>query len=259
MRVLAIIVAIVALVVAAVLVAIGFAPASLATGVVASASGGALSLADAEGSLADGRARIVDAAHRVSVPVAWRLDRAALAAGTLRLELGRDAGDPVRGTLRVTRDSLALDDADITVPAALASAWLPPPLHLTLGGDVRVTTTALRIGPQGEGTADVRWTPARAADANAQSIDFGTATAMVVASGPAVSATLASTGGDTALAGRLAATPGGAITDVTLTPRDASPSPLFRAIAPFGTPAPGGGARFGARYTWRGIGPLPAR
>jgi hypothetical protein len=259
MRIFAIVVAVVVLAIAAALVALGFAPASLATRAVASASGGALALADAEGSLAEGEGRIVDAAHRISVPIAWRIDRTALASGTLRVALGRGTGDAVRGIVRVTRDSLALDDADITVPAAVVSAWLPPALHLALGGDLRLTTEALRIGPRGEGTARVTWAPARAADGRAQSIDFGTATATIVASGPAVAATLASNGGDTALGGRLEATPAGATVDVTLTPRNAAPSPLLRAIAPFGASAPEGGTRFGTRYTWRGVAPLAPR
>jgi hypothetical protein len=259
MRALAIVLAVVALVIAAALVALSFAPASLASRAVARASGGALALADAEGSLADGRARIVDAAHRVSVPIAWRLDRTALANGTLRVDLGRGAGDPVRGTLRVTRTTLALDDADITVPAALVGAWLPPPLHLTLGGDLHMTTSALRVGPHGDGTAEVRWTPARAADASAQAIDFGTATATIASSGPAVSATLASTGGDTAVGGTLAANERGASIDVTLTPRDATPSPLLRAIASLGAPAPGGGTRFATRYVIGDVAPFLRR
>jgi hypothetical protein len=41
--------------------------------------------------------------------------------------------------------------------------------------------------------------------------------------------------------------------DVVLTPRGAAPSPLLRAIAPFGAPVSGGGARFATRYTWRGV------
>ena len=224
--------------------AVRFAPATLATRGVREASGGALTLADARGTLVDGRARLVDSVHGVSVPVAWKVDTGAALGGTLVVRLGDGPGDPVRGIVRVTRDAIALEAADITLPAALARAWLPPVPMIDIGGDVRVTAPSWQVGAGAHGDARAYWTPARVADARAETLDFGAVTATIETRGDATVAVLSSAGGDTVIGGTLGVSGTRIDADITLTPRAATPAPLLRAIEGFGAPAPAGGARF---------------
>jgi Type II secretion system (T2SS), protein N len=240
LRVLAALAAVLLLVV----IAIAWAPATLAAHGVLEASGGALTLADARGRLVDGRAQLVDSGHHVSVPVSWTVDTGALLAGTLVVHLGSDPGDRVRGVVRVMRDAIAFDATDITLPAAFAGAWLPPVPAIDIGGDFRLTAAAWRIGAGPRGDARAYWTPARVSDARGETLDFGAVTASIETRGDATLAALASAGGDTAIAGTLGVSATGVDADLTLTPRDATPAPLLRAISGFGAPAAAGGVRF---------------
>lgn len=227
-----------------VVIAIAWAPATLAAHGVLEASGGVLTLADATGRLVDGRGRLVDSGHRVSVPVAWTVDAGALLAGTLVVHLGRDPGDRVRGIVHVTRDAIQFDATDITLPAAFASAWLPPVPAIDFGGDLRLTAAAWRIGAGPRGDARAYWTPARVADARGQTLDFGAVTASIETRGDTTVAALSSAGGDTAIGGTLGVSVARVDADLTLTPRDAMPAPLLSAISGAGSPAPAGGTRF---------------
>jgi hypothetical protein len=227
-----------------VVIALAWAPATLAARGVLEASGGALTLADARGRLVEGQARLVDSGHHVSVPVTWTVDTGALLAGALVVHLGSGPGDRVRGVVRVMRDAIAFEATDITLPAAFANAWLPPVVAIDVGGDLRLTAAAWRIGADPRGDARAYWTPARVADARGQTLDFGAVTASIATRGDATEAALASAGGNTTIGGTLGVSGARVDADLTLTPRDATPAPLLRAISSFGAPAPAGGTRF---------------
>jgi len=138
------------------------APAGVAAWGVRHASDGAVLLADAEGSLRDGRARVTDARGRWSVPVVWALDAGTLWQGALTIYFGASPADSVRGTLRISRAAIFASDVDATVPAAIATLWLPPVIALDIGGDVRLTSPAFQWSDRPQGRATAHWSSLKA-------------------------------------------------------------------------------------------------
>jgi len=231
-------------------VAVHAAPAQLAGWWLRHASGGALLITDAQGSLYDGRGNLGDAAGRWSVPVAWTLETGALARGVLGVRFGASPADAVRGTLRVSPARVDASDVDVTLPAAIMTGSLPPMIALNAGGSVVLTATAFTLDDHAHGHASVHWAPARVADAAAQTVDFGSVTADIVANGERIDVTINSAGGDTALAGTARVAGARVDADVTLTPRRQPPSSLLRTLAAFGAAAADGGTRFGYHGEW---------
>jgi hypothetical protein len=227
------------------------APAGVAAWCVRHASDGAVLLADAEGSLRDGRARVTDARGRWSVPFVWTLDAGTLWQGALTVHFGASPADPVRGTLRISRAAIFASDVDATVPAAIATLWLPPVIALDIGGEVRLTSPAFQWGDHPQGHATARWSPARVADARAQVLDFGTLSAALDAQDDRLVARITSAGGDTAATGDVRVAGARIDADVILASRTATPSPLLHAIAPFGSAQPDGATRYSYHGAWQ--------
>ncbi len=226
------------------------APAALAVAWLNDASHGMLQLSDASGTLHDGRGRIGDRAGRWSIPVAWSLDAGMLWRGTLVVHLG-SATDSVHATLRISRSGVDARDVDVSIPAAVATSMLPPMIALNAGGTVVVTSDALALGEQTQGSAHARWLQARLADAGGNALDFGTVSAELrAADDGSATVTMAGAGGDTALDGSAHLAANRIDADLTLMPRTGAPLPLLQSLAAFGAARPGGGASFAYHGEW---------
>ena len=105
------------------------APASLLDGRLARATGGTLRLASTQGTLWHGRGVVTEATARL--PLEWNIDPWPLLRGTLHMRVRSDTGaESPRGTLDLRTREITLQDADVTVPAAviLGSRDLMTPL-----------------------------------------------------------------------------------------------------------------------------------
>ncbi len=238
-----------------VVAAVAMAPAGIAAWWVKRQSGGMITLADAQGSLWSGRARVTDTNGRMSVPLAWTVDRASLLHGVLALQFGNAVTDAIRGTLRITGAKAELTQASATVPAAMASLLLPAYVPLSLGGEVTLASPSFRFADVPQGNAVVRWLRARVADGQGRALDFGAVTATIAAQDAQVVTTLDSQGGDTALAGTVTVRGATIGADLSVSPRTAPAAPLLAFIALFGTAQPDGGVQFHYQGTWRGARP----
>jgi hypothetical protein len=249
---------IVALVVAvALLIAVALvwlAPATLVATRLDHATAGALTFANAEGTVWKARGSLV--AGGIAVPAAWALDPWALARGELRITVAPFGGEPTggpRGEITIGGDRTALRNVDLTVPAAWIAGATGSRLPWRPAGNVTLTISALEWSPpRSQGEARVVWRDAQVVGASeAASIDLGTLTTTITASGETLAGPIANDGGVVAIRGDVAARAGGdvAITAM-LTPRRADDAALARTLAAIGTPE-GDGWRVRWRAAWR--------
>jgi len=230
------------------------APATLVATRLDHATAGAVTLANAEGTLWNARGSLV--AGGIAVPAAWALDPWPLARGELRIHVAPFGGEPTgapRGEITIGAQQTALRNIDLTVPAAWLAGVAGNRVPWRPAGNVTLTIPALEWSPPGShGEARVVWRGAQIAGASeGASMDLGTVTTTITASGDRLSGPIANAGGNVDIRGDIAARAGGdvAIT-ATLTPRRADDAALARALAAIGTPD-GEGWRVSWRAAWR--------
>jgi hypothetical protein len=223
------------------------APAALIDRPLAARRGDRLRLADASGFWWNGRGTLAAADGTARVPVAWRIELAALARGTLvvRLEDGDDARPA--GTLSVDGERAVIRGLHVRVPAAFITALDRRLQVLALGGDVTLDAPAFAYERTGRGgSLAAEWHRARVVT-GAVIVDLGTVTLSTAAAGPPLSGVIRNTGGDVALDGTFADRAG--VLDATLSVRPGAAAPeAVRALLPsLGTPDGAGGVR----VAWR--------
>jgi len=178
------------------------APASLLDSRVARATGGVVRLASAHGTLWNGRG-IVTAAN-TQIPVAWNVDPWPLVRGVVHVRLRSDAGaDTPRATVELRADGIALQDADVTVPAAaIARKWGDMAAN-SVDGEVNASASNLRLtAGANRGEARIVWHNARIQPVvSANPVDLGEVHAGLVANGATMSGPIDGQGGSLALRG----------------------------------------------------------
>jgi general secretion pathway protein N len=137
------------------------APATMVDAVLDRASQGRLRLAEAEGSFwsGSGQIEIRDAAGRtgVSRDLVWRVVPLSLFRGHLLCEVGLGLAAK-RFPVRLSWSRVELDNADLTVPAAVLGVGVPKLAPLGLTGDVMIHVTTLSLARDAmDGTATLQW------------------------------------------------------------------------------------------------------
>ena len=131
----------------AVVVAVAWlAPAALLDRHIAAASGGAVRLAEPDGTVWNGRGSLVGKATRI--PIAWRVDGWPLLRGVVRVRWRR-APAPLtpRATFAAGADTLAFQDVDVTLPAAVFGAALSPFCVDSLAGEISLVAEDIEWKP----------------------------------------------------------------------------------------------------------------
>ena len=224
------------------------APATLVDARVAALTRDRVRLAQASGTVWSGEGRLCEAAGRWCIPVAWRVEPAALFRGALDVTLVPRADATTRGAVVAHDGTLALRDVHVELPAAaIESAWKRSPAP-QFEGDLVVDAPAFRSdGTRSDGALDVRWQRARAGLAGA-AMDLGTVEAHARGTQDGVTVDLGNQGGDVAIAGVFRITPQAYALDATLTPAATLAPPLALLVRSLGTPAPNGSIH----VTWQG-------
>jgi general secretion pathway protein N len=212
----------VAVVVAFAIVVVVIAPASLASLAVERASHGMLTLAEAEGTLWSGRGTLA-APRSFRLPLAWSIDPWAFARGELRVHVlpSPAAGATPRAEIAARRDTLALRDVDVTLPAEVVEG-LAPRSGIRINGDVHLTTPSLDWTPTAfSGGARIDWQDAQFAISVDPGIRLGAVGVALAAAGDRLTGPLTNVGGAYDVNGTLSlAATGAPDVVVTMTPRE---------------------------------------
>jgi hypothetical protein len=224
------------------------APAALLDQALAQRTQGSVHLADAHGFWWRGSGVLATSDGRAHVPVAWRVELAPLATGTLVanfVEGGDDAMPSGHVTLR--HGSVDVRALRVRVPAAMAGAMVPALRSVSLGGEIALAIPALawRDGTL-HGNGDATWQRARIVAAGL-ALDLGRVSASMPPGGDAFGGTVRSAGGDVAIDGTFTQRNGALEAALLLKPTDATPQPM-RAMLPLLGVSDGSGA---VRMTWR--------
>jgi general secretion pathway protein N len=137
------------------------APATMVDAVLDRASQGRLRLAEAQGSFwsGSGQIEIRDAAGRTGVAreLVWRVMPFSLLRGHLLCEVG--LGQAARRfPVRLSWSRIELENADLTVPAAVLGLGVPKLAPLGLTGDVMIHVTSLSLARDAmDGTVTLQW------------------------------------------------------------------------------------------------------
>jgi hypothetical protein len=225
------------------------APAALLDPRIATATGGMMHLADADGTVWNGRGSLVAGTTRI--PIAWRVECWPLLRGLLRVRLvsGTGAATP-RATIAAGADTLAFDDVDVTLPAAVFGATLRPFAVESVAGAISLEASDIEWKPDASrGEARVIWHAARIAFAgSAAPLELGDVRTRVTADGNALFGPVTNEGGDLALRGDWAIRAHDSVQLVLhVAPRRPGRSDLERTLSAIGT-AEGNGWRI----DWRG-------
>ncbi len=231
------------------LAAAAFAPASLLDHRVAAASGGTLRLSDATGTVWDGTGALGDAAGTWRMPVAWKVAWPSLLRGTADIALLPPPGTThPRGTVTVSRSSVALRDVTLELPVRALASALPLRAPVTLGGVVTVIAPDFAWnGAQGRGAANVRWRDARLAAAGTVAA-LGIVDVALDADEQRLAGRVTNSGGDVRIEGTATLAGASLAIDAVVTPQPGAPEAITRALAVAGTPDANGAVRI----TWRG-------
>jgi hypothetical protein len=213
------------------------APATLLAPPIARESGGVLTLVEAAGTVWSGRGTLFAAGERI--PVAWKVEPAAILGGELAVRLtGQDAARPLpRALISASLDRLAATNVEIALPAAALLAAAGTPAPVVLDGVLRLRSAALeRRGTEFAGGADLAWDGARIGVAGSpQSFDLGSIAIALTGGGDRLRGPVTNRGGKVALAGEAGIDARGAVTlDVLVTPRaplDGAAVATLRALA----------------------------
>jgi hypothetical protein len=230
----------------AAIVAAWLAPAALVDSRLAQITGGGVRLADTEGTVWRARGNLVAGTARM--PIAWRLEAWPLLRGELRVHLAPDTNtvsDSPRAGIAIADGRVSLRDVDATFPAAFFAAAAGPGAAWVVGGDLRVTATAMNWAPpSSDGEAHVQWRQARlAAVQSTASLDLGDVSLPLKADGDRLFGSVSNDGGDLSVRGDIAFRAAeGVEISLLLTPRRADNVDLIQVLSVLGT-AEGGGWR----------------
>lgn len=215
-----------------------FMPASLLDSRVAQATGGVLRVADTQGTLWHGRGVLT--ADQTRMPIEWDIDPWPMLQGTVRMRVRSDvgAGSP-RGTVDLRTGEVALQDADVTVPAATIGRVLGDFAAGSVDGEVNANASNLHLASgSNSGEARLVWRNARVRGiGTAGALDLGEVRTTLVANGAAMSGPIANEGGSLALRGEWAVKEKDAFTlTLRVTPRKAGDADIARWLSAVGKP-----------------------
>lgn len=227
-----------------------FAPAALLDAPLAARTGERLRLTDARGVWWNGQGVVASANGAARIPLAWRVDPAALARGALAVRV-RDADTAAAlGTLSPGRGSVDIRDLHLNVPAEFAGALDSRLEAVALGGDVALTAPAYVLrGASRAGEIDATWQRARIV-AGGANVDLGTVTLDSAPVDGGSTGTIRNDGGDVSIAGTFSDRAGTLDASVTIAPAPAAPQSV-RTLLPLLGPPDGSG---GVRIAWRSRG-----
>ena len=146
---------------------IAMAPATLADAWLQGASDGRLRIAEARGTLWSGAGqleiRALDGHTGVAKRLAWRLRTDELLRAQLAYEVEFDPR-PRAFPVTISWSHIALENADISLPAAALGLGVPELAPLELTGEVQLQVSRLSIGPSAtRGSATLQWRAAGSA------------------------------------------------------------------------------------------------
>lgn len=227
-----------------------FAPAALLDAPLADRTARRLRLADARGVWWNGQGVIAHADGVARIPLAWRVDPAALARGAFAVRVrDADTAAPV-GTLSLARGSVELSDFRLRVPAAAAGSVDSRLEAIALGGEVALTSPAYALrGASRAGEVDATWQRARIV-AGGTRVDLGTVTLDSAPIDGGTTGTIRNDGGDVSIAGTFSDRAGVLDASLTIAPMPAAPHSV-RTLLPLLGPPDGSG---GVRIAWHGRG-----
>ena len=223
------------------------APAALLDASLASRTGERLRLADARGVWWNGHSVVASASGTARIPLAWRVDPAALARGALVVRV-RDADTAAAlGTLSFGRGSVDIRDLHLSVPAAAAGAVDSRLDAIALGGNLELAAPAYALrGAARAGEIDATWQRARIV-ASGVDVDLGTITLHSAPVDGGSAGTIGNVGGDVSITGTLSDRAGTLDTSMTITPAPAAPESVRTLLPLLGAPDGAGGVRI----AWR--------
>jgi hypothetical protein len=234
-RVLLVLAAVAAVVVAEI---VWLAPATLVGRRIEEASAGALRLTGTEGTIWQARGMLAGGGGRL--PVAWDLEFWPLLRGEARVRLRPYAGTPggpPRADLAVHAGALSARNLDLVVPASLLGALARMPPGWSVGGDVRMTATAIEWAPPGSvGEIDAVWQGARLTPPSVGlAVDLGSVRVTGRADDDAIGGAIRNEGGALHVTGDWSVhVREGARVSVLLTPRPGADPALSDALAMLG-------------------------
>jgi hypothetical protein len=174
------------------------------------------------------------------LPLEWQVDPWPLLRGILHLRVRSDAGaDSPRGTLDLRAREITLQDAEVTVPAALIDRLLGDMAAGSVDGEVHASASDLRLAAgSNSGEARLVWRNARIRGlGNAAPLELGEVRTTLVANGATMSGPVANDGGNLALRGEWTLKEMDALTlALHATPRKAGDAELARWLSSVGTP-----------------------
>jgi hypothetical protein len=226
------------------------APAALLDAPLADRTATRWRLTDARGVWWNGQGVVTNADGVARIPLAWRVDAAALARGALAVRVrDADTAAPV-GTLSLGRGSIGIRDLRLIVPAA-AAAFVDSRLEaVALGGDVALTSPAYALrGAARAGEVDVTWRRARIVAAGTN-VDLGTVTLDSAPLDEGTTGTIRNDGGDVSITGTLSDRAGMLDASLTIAPAPAAPQSVRMLLPLLGPPDASGGVRI----AWHGRG-----
>jgi hypothetical protein len=226
------------------------APAALLDAPLADRTAGRLRLADARGVWWSGQGVVASADGVARIPLAWRVDAAALARGAFVVRVrDADTATPM-GTLSLSRGSVDIRDLSLSVPAAAAGSVDSRLESIALGGDVALTAPAYALrGASRAGEVDATWQRARIV-AGGANVDLGTVTLDSAPADGGTTGTIRNDGGDVSIAGTFSDRAGALDASLTIAPMPAAPQSV-RTLLPLLGPPDGSG---GVRIAWHGRG-----
>ncbi|HKU85584.1 MAG TPA: type II secretion system protein N [Casimicrobiaceae bacterium] len=226
------------------------APAALLDAPLADRTGKRLRLTDARGVWWSGQGVVASADGTARVPLAWRVDPAALARGALAVRV-RDADTAASMvSLTLSRESVDIRDLRLSLPAAVAGAFDTRLDAIALGGQVALAAPAYALrGPSRAGEIDATWQHARIV-AGGANVDLGTVTLDSAPVDGGSAGTIRNAGGDVSIAGTFSDRAGALDVALTIAPAPTAPQSV-RTLLPLLGPSDGAG---GVRIAWRSRG-----
>ena len=226
------------------------APAALLDAPLADRTARRLRLTDTRGVWWNGQGVVANANGVARIPLAWRVDPAALARGALVVRV-RDADTATAlGTLLLGRGSVDIRDLRLSVPAAAAGSVDSRLEAIALGGDVALTAPAYALrGASRAGEVDATWQRARIV-AGGANVDLGTVTLDSAPVDGGSTGTIRNDGGDVSITGTFSDRAGMLDASLTIAPAPAAPQSL-RTLLPLLGPPDGSG---GVRIAWHSRG-----
>ena len=219
------------------------APAALLDAPLADRTAKRLRLTDARGVWWNGQGIVASASGVARIPLAWRVDPAALARGALVVRV-RDADTAATlGTLSLGPGSVDIRDLRLSVPAAAVGSVDSRLEAIALGGDVALAAPAYVLrGASRAGEVDATWQRARIV-AGGANVDLGTVTLDSAPVDGGSTGTIRNDGGDVSIAGTFSDRAGMLDASVTIAPTPAAPQSVRTLLPLLGAPDASGGVR----------------